>query len=374
VDNKIISHFVLPLFVRLISVGSVESEHGGNTTGGVARTHSLLTKTWVSHPDLGIEVVGVIATNSDLSEDPITGVPYLSRNEGESQAKALTRIIEEYNPDCILLHHIATGWGWSLQNVSHLPKVIGFVHSWRVTWEEYDPNFPKKLDIAKMAIRNLDSLLYHTEHCANEMSDFEIFPNCPIFIVPPPMEMGGFDEEVIISHREHNHIVYLGNLLEHKNSMGLVKAMKSLDDMKLTIIGSGKLENELHDYIINNNLEHRVNLTGFVNDEEMSEIFLKADIFCAPSRYEQFSLVYLEALAHGLPVVGYGPTIDAIRSEMGIECGISLTDYSPKSIHQAIIEVRNQEWDRCLLHNKVRSAFSPTLIAKRFADAINSNQ
>ena len=360
--------------MRLISFGSVESEHGGKTTGGVARTHSLLTKTWVSHPELGIEVIGVVATNSDLSEDPVTGVQYFSKNEGESQAKALSRIIDENNPDCILLHHIATGWGWSLQNVSNLPKVIGFVHSWRITWEEYDPNFPKKLDFAKMAISHIDSLLYHTKHCANEMKDFEIFPSCPIFIIPPPMERGDFDDDVLLSQREKSHIVYLGNLLEHKNAMGLVKAIKNLDDMKLTIIGSGKLESELHDYIIENGLENRVTLTGYVTDEDVSEIFLKADIFCAPSRYEQFSLVYLEALAHGLPVIGYGPTIDAIRTEMGIECGFSLKDYSPKSIQEAIIEVRNQEWDRILLHNKVTSAFSPTLIAKRFADVIINNE
>ncbi len=356
--------------MRLISVGSVESGHGGNTSGGVARTHSLLTKTWVSNPDLGIEVIGVIATNSELSKDPVTGVPYFSKNEGESQAKALSRIINENNPDCILLHHIATGWGWSLQNVPNLPKVIGFVHSWRITWKEYDPNFPKKLDFAKMAICHIDSLLYHTNHCANEMRAFEIFPSCPIFIIPPPVENRYFDEEDLISQREQFHIAYLGNLLEHKNAMGLVKAMKNLDDMKLTIMGSGKLENELHDYIIENGLENRVTLTGHVSDEDVSEIFLKADIFCAPSRYEQFSLVYLEALAHGLPVVGYGPTIDAIRTEMGIECGFSLEDYSPESIHDAITEIRNQEWNRTLLRNKVTSVFSPILVAKRFANAI----
>jgi glycosyltransferase involved in cell wall biosynthesis len=356
--------------MRLISVGSVESEHGGKTTGGVARTHSLLTKTWVSNPELGIEVVGVVATNTKLSKDPVTGVPYFSKNEGESQASALSRIIDENNPDCILLHHIATGWGWSLQNIPNLPKVIGFVHSWRITWEEYDPNFPKKLDFAKMAIGHLDSLLYHTNHCAKEMSAFGIFPSCPISIIPPPLETGYFDEEDFASQREAFHIAYLGNLLEHKNAMGLVKAMKNLDDMKLTIMGSGELEKELRDYIIENELENRISLSGHVSDEEVSEIFLKADIFCAPSRYEQFSLVYLEALAHGLPVVGYGPTIDAIRNEIGIECGFSLEDYSPESIQGAIKEVRSRKWDRVLLRDKVTSVFSPILIAKRFADSI----
>jgi glycosyltransferase involved in cell wall biosynthesis len=359
--------------MRLISIGSVESSHGGKTTGGVARTHSLLTKSWVMNPELGIDVIGVIATNSDHFEDPITGVPYISRNEGESQAKALTRIIDEYKPDCILLHHIATGWGWSLQDVPNLPNVIGFVHSWRIVWKEFDSKYPKKLNFAKTAINYLDSLLYHTQHCANEMVEFGIFPSCPIHIIPPPLEMGGFSKNDLLTNRESNHIVYLGNLLEHKNAHSLVQAIIDLKDVSLTIIGSGELENSLTAYIIENNLSDRVFLAGYATDEQVSEYFLRADIFCAPSRYEQFSLVYLEALAHGLPVIGYGPTIDAIRSEMDVDCGHSLYNFEPEYIRQAIEETIAKQWDRKKLHDNVRESFNPKRIAQRFATALVEN-
>tara|TARA_B100002052_G_C15822297_1_gene571150 strand:- start:26 stop:1117 length:1092 start_codon:yes stop_codon:yes gene_type:complete len=359
--------------MRLISIGSVESSHGGKTTGGVARTHSLLTKSWYLNPELGIDVIGIIATNSELPRDPILNIPYLSRNEGESQAKALTRIIDQYKPDCILLHHIATGWGWSLQNVKNLPKVIGFVHSWRITWKEYDSNYPKKLDFAKSAIDNLDSLLYHTQHCANEMDEFDITPSCPIHIVPPPLEMGGFSVQDLLTNREENHIVYLGNLLEHKNAFGLIQAITNLENITLTIIGTGELEETLNNYIIENNMTSRVSLAGYATDEQISTYFLKADIFCAPSRYEQFSLVYLEALAHGLPVIGYGPTIDAIRNEMGINCGYSLFNFEPGHIEQAIIETLATTWDRKELHDTVRESFNPKEIAKRLSSAIQED-
>ena len=138
-------------------------------------------------------------------------------------------------------------------------------------------------------------------------------------------------------------------------------------------VGSGKLEDTLKKYIIENNLTERVSLVGYAADAQVSTYFLEADIFCAPSRYEQFSLVYLEALAHGLPVIGYGPTIDAIRNEMGIDCGYSLFNFEPEHIQQAIIETLAKKWNRKELHDSVRDSFKPRKIAKRFASALHPN-
>jgi glycosyltransferase involved in cell wall biosynthesis/GT2 family glycosyltransferase len=43
----------------------------------------------------------------------------------------------------------------------------------------------------------------------------------------------------------------------------------------------------------------RVTLHGWVGDEQRDELYRQCDVFTAPSRYESFGLVYLEAMAHG---------------------------------------------------------------------------
>lgn len=61
-------------------------------------------------------------------------------------------------------------------------------------------------------------------------------------------------------------------------------------------------------------------LTGFVNEEDIPDHFLLADLFVLPSRKEGFGIVFIEAMACGLPVIcgNADGSIDAIRNgELG---------------------------------------------------------
>jgi glycosyltransferase involved in cell wall biosynthesis len=272
-----------------------------------------------------------------------------------------------------LLHHIATGWGLAIQKIPNLPKIIGFVHSWRVTWEKYDSNYPNKLNIAKSSIKFIDSLLYLSNHCANEMKQFDIYPDSTVHILPPPVEVSDISPDKINNARENKHVIFLGNLLDHKNILALLEAIHDLTDFSLTVIGSGKLDDEVRQYVESNNLQNRVNITGFLPDSEISDILLTGDIFCAPSSYEPFGLVYIEALAHGLPVIGYGPSIQEIQNYVGIKCGVALSNYDHKAIQQSILEVSTTDWNRSQLHNVIKSAYSPLDTAARFAKSISIN-
>lgn len=68
------------------------------------------------------------------------------------------------------------------------------------------------------------------------------------------------------------------------------------------------------------NVEDRVILTGFVNEKELTDHFLMADLFVLPSKREGFGIVFIEAMACGLPVIcgNADGSIDAIRNgELG---------------------------------------------------------
>jgi phosphatidylinositol alpha-1,6-mannosyltransferase len=55
----------------------------------------------------------------------------------------------------------------------------------------------------------------------------------------------------------------------------------------------------------------RVTFTGFLPTEGLTRLYNRAAVFAMPSRGEGFGLVYLEAMAHGLPCIG--STHDAAR-------------------------------------------------------------
>jgi len=58
-------------------------------------------------------------------------------------------------------------------------------------------------------------------------------------------------------------------------------------------------------------------LTGYV--EDLQPVFDDADLFFLPSQHEAFGVVFLEALAAGLPVVATdrGGSVDIISPEVG---------------------------------------------------------
>lgn len=73
-----------------------------------------------------------------------------------------------------------------------------------------------------------------------------------------------------------------------------------------------RIENIMQAY----NVEGHVLLTGFINESELADHFLMADVFVLPSSNEGFGIVFIEALACGLPVVcgNVDGSVDAIKN------------------------------------------------------------
>ncbi|AYL97235.1 glycosyltransferase family 4 protein [Mucilaginibacter celer] len=67
-------------------------------------------------------------------------------------------------------------------------------------------------------------------------------------------------------------------------------------------------------------VKDQIILTGFIDEQELAEHFLLADLFVLPSKKEGFGIVFIEAMACGLPVIcgNVDGSVDAIRNgELG---------------------------------------------------------
>lgn len=78
---------------------------------------------------------------------------------------------------------------------------------------------------------------------------------------------------------------------------------KKYPNWHLKLKGSGSQENLYRSLIRKHNLENNVFIIP--PSESMQEFYLEASIYLMASRFEGFSLVILEALQVGLPVVSY---------------------------------------------------------------------
>jgi phosphatidylinositol alpha-1,6-mannosyltransferase len=97
---------------------------------------------------------------------------------------------------------------------------------------------------------------------------------------------------------------------------------KRFPDVKYILSGQPdtREEKRLVDLKETNNIKDEVLLTGFVKEEEVTDHYLLADVFILPSRKEGFGIVFIEAMACGVPVIGGNQdgTADALQQgELG---------------------------------------------------------
>lgn len=102
-------------------------------------------------------------------------------------------------------------------------------------------------------------------------------------------------------------ILSVGRLAAQKDQKTLVSAFANIaaehPDWDLRIIGEGELRAELERQIDALGLSHRVLLPGTTSN--IAAEYLGAQLYATPSLYESFGLATAEALATGLPAVGF---------------------------------------------------------------------
>jgi len=97
----------------------------------------------------------------------------------------------------------------------------------------------------------------------------------------------------------------IGRLVTVKGHIYLLEAFKKIQKnhptAKLVIIGGGKLEQEMKNYVYQHDLDTSVILTGNISDAYQ---YLSAfDVFVLPSLSEAFGLVLLEAMIAQIPII-----------------------------------------------------------------------
>ena len=116
----------------------------------------------------------------------------------------------------------------------------------------------------------------------------------------------------------------------------------------------------LDQLILQNNLKENVKLLGFLDEIELTEHFLLADTFIMPSKKEGFGIVFIEAMASGLQVIGGNQdgTTDALdQGKLGVLINPESKEELKEAILKALENPLNLE-ERKVLQEKCIKKFS----------------
>ncbi|AZN70677.1 glycosyltransferase family 1 protein [Georhizobium profundi] len=120
-------------------------------------------------------------------------------------------------------------------------------------------------------------------------------------------------------------ILSLGSLTPRKGHLDLIAALARLKEHDWTahIVGSASASpqtaNDIRQAIAAKGLEDRIHVPGALGGEELDGLFARASIFALASYYEGYGMAFAEAMAAGLPIVGYraGAVPDLVPAEAG---------------------------------------------------------
>jgi len=154
-----------------------------------------------------------------------------------------------------------------------------------------------------------------------------------------------------VSDEEGDFILSLGRLVKTKGLKYLVEAMTDVDT-KLIICGKGPEESKLKKQIKKLGLEDRIEMRGYVSEEEKSHLMSTCKFFVMPSLFESLGLAAIELMSYGRPIIS--SDVNGLPDTIG-NGGITVPAGNSSALADAINELLNDNEKRISLRSAART-------------------
>jgi glycosyltransferase involved in cell wall biosynthesis len=155
-----------------------------------------------------------------------------------------------------------------------------------------------------------------SQFMADEVRTYFQVPPDKLDIVPNGVDTAPFDAlegedlsefRARWANRDDRIVFFVGRLVYEKGAHLIVEAaprvLAEIPQTKFVIAGTGWLTDQLRQRVRELGIAERVNIAGFISDEDRNRLLKVADAAVFPSVYEPFGIVALEAMAARCPVV-----------------------------------------------------------------------
>ncbi len=211
----------------------------------------------------------------------------------------------------------AEGFVFSL--IKNIPLVVRIetplfkvaeIHGWKITkdlklanWMEGEA--ARRADMVIAISKDIGTLIRNHHAVQNEKIEL-----CPLGIDLPDNKWLSSDQK-----KSSFNVLFVGRLEKRKGIETLFKAIPSvlekLPDTEFNIVGKdtdlSPDGGSYRKYLLKTlDKKHHSNIkfAGYLDDIELKKYYKNCSIFVAPSLYESFGLIFLEAMAWGKPVIG----------------------------------------------------------------------
>ncbi len=247
-------------------------------------------------------------------------------------------------------------------------KVSDFINSW------------PKLIFNKSLMSQVSHVISVSELCRQDFTSTYSFLPAKTTTVPIGIELQAvspvLSDDVKAIFSSGNVLVHVGSFVPEKNHAGLIRVVETLLakglDIKLVLLGDGKLRSVIEQQITDKKLADRIFLLGYRSD--VLSIMTNARALVMPSIIEGLPGVILEAMYCRTPVVAYnvGGISEVVKpGETGWLVKAGDEDGFVRAISE-VLQSTNLEGIKDNAYNLVVSEYDNRVIAKRFLEVYES--
>lgn len=230
-------------------------------------------------------------------------------------------------------------------------------------------------------VARADKVLVTSAYCAGVVErEYRVSPR-KIAVVPEPIDVADWEARFARAPRrpmDGPTILGVARMYPRKRLGDLLEAAARLRDrlpaLQIRLVGSGPERERLLRLRARLGLEETVRFLGEISRARLAEEYVNADCFCLPSVQEGFGIVFLEAMAAGLPVVACRAAAVPEVVPDGV-AGLLVEPRDPQRLAAALEELltdsgRRKEYGEA---GRRRAAeFEASRVAARFLEAVRS--
>lgn len=316
-------------------------------TGGIEKVCRSLTK--VLHELKNMDAVNQYHCLSMYDGNPdqqYIDARHFTGFSGNRIAFGQKTIREGLKSDIILLSHVnLLVFGWLIKKLKPKARIILLAHGIEI-WEPLK-NWKKRFLQQKTEIWAVSKYTANRVQQQHSIAPHQIniLNNCldPFFEVPQsfkkPAELLkryglNADQKILYT------LTRLSSREQYKGYDQILAVLQHLPEEIHYVLGgkADSLEQKRIEQLINQyGLQHRVTLTGFIEDSEITPHFLLADIFVMPSKAEGFGISFIEAAACGCKVIA-GNRDGSKDALLNGELGFLIDPADQEELRKAIFE------------------------------------
>lgn len=161
-----------------------------------------------------------------------------------------------------------------------------------------------------------------------------------ITVAPPGLDYAEAPERLEKSEPE---ILTVASFIPRKGHEELAVALSRLKHLNWTARWIGAVDRDPSHFeavkaaIIEMELTSRIRIEGPLSNDTLGQAYQEADIFCLPSRYEGYGMVFAEAMMRGLPIIAC--ETDAVAQLVPPRAGVLTPVNDPEAMAEALAEL-----------------------------------